>query len=74
MIFGRRASRAQVRHTLWRRLLREEKLLTLSGGLEGLESEGEEASTGYVYNCLYVYYIIYMIYIYIYIRIIYIYV
>jgi len=29
-----------VRHVLWRRLLREEKLLTLSGGLEGLESEG----------------------------------
>lgn len=27
-----------VRHVLWRRLLREEKLLTLSGGLEGFES------------------------------------
>ena len=67
------ASRAQVRHVLWRRLLREEKLLTLSGGLEGLESEGEEASTGYVYNCLYVYDIKLCIYIYdIYICIIYI--
>ena len=58
----------QVRHVLWRRLPREEKLLTLSGGVDKLVSlEGKEASMkGYVYIYIHIYIQCNTLYIYIY--------